>query len=99
MVSLLSQLQDQAHSAAIKFERAHSEYESAKETLRIAEQGIADLEQERKNTRQDRAKSPVCQIDEAWQETLSNATDRVSRACNKYMYMYMYAVYACTRSF
>ncbi len=75
------QLQEQAHAAAIKFERAHSEHESAKETLRIAEEGITSLEEERRrsNPKEYRARSPGCQIDEAWQETLTNATERVCR--------------------
>jgi hypothetical protein len=63
---------------ASKFERSSSEYESAKETLKIAERSIAELEDQKNdpNCRQ----SPIFAIDTAWQETLANATLRVQKA-------------------
>lgn len=82
------------------YERSYSEYESAKETLRIAERSIAELREEKEQsqiTGHDKGegeegeeregereedsgrKSSAVAIDEAWQETLANATLRVSK--------------------
>ena len=71
------QLQEQTHKSAVRFDRAQSEYDSAKETLRIAEQGIAEV---LSRSEEERRSSRACQLTEAWQETLSNATMRVEKA-------------------
>jgi hypothetical protein len=72
------QFQKVVLQTASKFERSSSEYESAKETLKIAERSIAELEDQKNdpNCRQ----SPIFAIDTAWQETLANATLRVQKA-------------------
>lgn len=82
-------MQREAHSATLAFERANSEYDSAKETLKIAEKSIDELKESRmeeeveeKLSRGERdrslSQSSATAIDEAWQETLANATLRVS---------------------
>lgn len=81
------QLQHKAHDATLAFERANSEYDSAKETLKIAERSIDELRETRRGGggdeqpasegERDRSSSATA-IDEAWQETLANATLRVS---------------------
>ncbi|XP_011402485.1 PREDICTED: SH3 domain-binding protein 5-like [Amphimedon queenslandica] len=85
------ELQREAHNATLAFERANSEYDSAKETLKIAEKSIDELkesrtdeEDEEKLSRGERdrslSQSSATAIDEAWQETLANATLRVEKA-------------------
>ena len=81
-------MQREAHNATLAFERANSEYDSAKETLKIAEKSIDELKESRMEeveenlSRGERerslSQSSATAIDEAWQETLANATLRVS---------------------
>ena len=74
----LLQVQNKTHQAATRYERAHSEFDSAKETLRIAERGLTELKEQQAAEEVDKRSSNACKLDQAWQETLSNATDRVS---------------------
>ena len=71
-------MQNEAHRAATRYERAQSEFESAKETLRIAERGLSELKEQQMAEEVDKRSSNACKLDQAWQETLANATLRVS---------------------